>query len=201
MTIVISNTDAVAYLFVAVFGFIILRRAYLLTQGTRISTTRLLILPAFYLIIYAAEMAAIGFAGAGSSVSGQVYLSFVLDGALLAAGAFVAFGYTLRHLEIYQAPGETAWSYRMNALLPVVYVALFLARVAIETAVLNEAPFAVPAPGALAGVSSIALYSLFVVDALWGLSTGFLLGRSLAVYREWQEHLARPNPTAGALPP
>ncbi|MGA9839294.1 MAG: hypothetical protein WBF81_07700 [Thermoplasmata archaeon] len=201
MTPALSSSDAFAYVIVAVLGFIILRRAYFLTQGTRVSTGRLVILPIFYLLIYAAELAATGFAGAGSSAATPVYLSFVGDGALVVAGVFLAFQYTLRHLTIYQRPGETAWSYRMNALLPVIYVVLFFVRVAIETALLGEGPFTFPAPGALDGISAFALYSLLAVNALWGLSTGFLIGRSAAVYREWQQHLASPGSSAAPLPP
>jgi hypothetical protein len=198
MSVVISNQAATTYLLVAVLGFIILRRAYLMTKGTDVSVGRLVAFPAFYLVIYAAELAAIGFAAVGSSAATQVYLSFGADAALILLGVFLAYGYTLRHVEIYQEPGESAWSYRMSALLPVIYVVLFLVRVVIETVVLNESPFSFPAPGSLDGISSLALYLLFVVDALWGLSTGFLIGRSAAVYHEWQQHRASNNQSASA---
>jgi hypothetical protein len=201
MSIVVSPSTVEAYGIVAIFGFIILRRAYLLTHGARVNVARILFLPALYIVVYAAELAAIGYGAVGSSVANPVYISFALDGALLAVGVFLSYGYTLRHVELYRAPGETAWWYRMNPLLPVVYVVLFFARTAIEAVVLNLSPFAFPSAAALAAVSPLALYSLFVVDALWGLSTGFLLGRSVAVYHAWQEKLAVPPAAArSALP-
>ncbi len=201
MSVTLSNSDAISYLFIAFLGFIILRRAYLLTHGVPVSTARVVVLPAFYALLYIAELAAIGLVAPGSSLATPTYLSFAVDAALLVVGTWVAYEYTLRHLETYRAPGETAWSYRMSALLPVAYVALFFARVAIETAVLNETPLEFPTAKALAGVSILALYSLFLVDALWGLSTGFLIGRSVAVYREWQKHLDAGAPDASSSLP
>lgn len=198
MTSTLSNQTAFAYLFVALVGLLILRRAYRLTQGAPIGTSRLLVLPAFYVIIYAAELTALGFGGGGSSVTFPLYLSFTLDAILVVVGTFVAYGYTLRHLQIYRAEGEAGWSYRMSPLLPVIYVVLFFARVAIESVVLNESPLVFAAPSALSGISAFALVSLFAVDALWGLSTGFLIGRSVGVYHEWQQKLHEPSPPAPA---
>jgi hypothetical protein len=201
MSVVISNQTAIAYVFVALLGLIILRRAYRLTQGVPISTGRLLVLPAVYVLLYVAELAAIGYGGFGSSVTIELYVSYAVDAALVVAGIVVAYGYTLQHLEIYRPEGTIAWSYRMSPLLPVLYVVLFFVRIGIETAILNESPFVFPVPGALAGISVLALYLLFTVDALWGLSTGFLVGRSVAVYREWRAKLATPGAAPGpALP-
>ncbi|MGI0130358.1 MAG: hypothetical protein ACREDE_00480 [Thermoplasmata archaeon] len=201
MSAPISNATAIQYFVIALVGLLILRRTYRLTQGVPIGTGRLVALPAFYVAIYVAELASIGLGGAGPAIMGELYGSFALDAALLVVGGIVAYGYSLRHLEIYRAPGETAWSYRMNPLLPIVYVVLFFARVGIETVVLNQSPFAVVGPGALAGVSAFALSALFAVDALWGLSTGFLIGRSAAVYHAWRGRLADSTPAAGpALP-
>jgi hypothetical protein len=201
MSVGLSQQTAIAYLFIALIALLVVRRALLLTRGMPIGLGRLVVLPAFYVVIYVAELAAIGVGGVGSTVATPLYVSYGVDAALVVVGTFVAYGYTLRHLHIYQPEGQTTWNYRMNPLLPVVYVVLFIVRVGIETAILNESPLAFPTAGALAGVSAFALYSLFLVDALWGLSTGFLVGRSVAVYHAWREKTASPQSSPGpALP-
>ncbi len=157
MNLTLNEATLASYLFIVLLGAILLRQAFLLTRGVPASAGRLVALPVFYVAIYAIELAGIGFAGIGSSVSNQVYISFAIDAALVAAGTFVAYGYTLRHVQLYQNPGETDWSYRLGALLPVLYVVLFFSRVAIETVVLGETPFEVPTTQALAEISSFAL--------------------------------------------
>lgn len=201
MSVGISQQAAIGYLFAALVGLLILRRTLRLTRGATVSAGRLLLLPALYVVVYVAELAAIGFGGGGSSVTTPLYVSYGVDATLVVVGTVAAFRYTLRHLQIYRANGETEWSYRMNPLLPVVYVVLFFVRIAMETVILNESPFAFPAAGALAGISAVALFTLFAIDALWGLSTGFLAGRSAAVYHEWRKKLVEPGPAPGtALP-
>ncbi|MGC2358918.1 MAG: hypothetical protein WA691_01245 [Thermoplasmata archaeon] len=201
MAAALSNATLFSYLLVVLIGFIILRRAYRLTQGVPIGIGRLVFLPVIYLALYVAEIGELAVGGSGLSSSVPLYASYGVDAALVVGGTLVAFRYTLHHLEIYQNPGETAWNYRMTTLIPLIYVVLFFARIAIETVVLNETPFAFPAAGALASISPFALYALFTVDALWGLSTGFLLGRSAGVYHEWQQRLRTPASSASPLPP
>jgi hypothetical protein len=189
----LSNSDTVSYLFVLLLGVLILRRAYAITQGSRISAVRLAIFPVFYVILYVGELAALGVGGVGSNVATWLYLSFAVDAALVTVGVLLAYRYTLRHVQIYQDPGETGWKYRLNPLLPVIYVVLFFARVGIETVLLGESPFEIPTAAALEGISVALLSLFFLVDALWGLSTGFLIGRNAAVHHEWRQKTERPG--------
>jgi hypothetical protein len=188
--------EVFAFFLVAIFGLIILRRAYSITQGVTVSAGRLLILPVIYVGLYGAELAALALSSGPANLELEVYASLTLDAALVAVGAVIAYGYTRRHVELYRNEGDPQWSYRLGALLPVVYVVLFVVRVVLETVILGEIPFAVPAPSALAGVPPLSLYILFVVDGLWGVSTGFLLGRNVGVYEEWRAREAGPLPHA-----
>ena len=197
MGVALTQAAIVGYGFVAVLGFFILRRSYRLTQGVPLSTARLVVLPVIYVLLYVAELASVSFVGVGTSLAPLSYLSLTVDGALLAVGTGLAYRYTLRHVQMYQAPGDRAWSYRMNAFLPLVYVTLFFLRVGIETAVLGESPFEFPTAASLTGLAPIALFSLAAVDALWGLSTGFLVGRSAATWHEWQLRLAGKRSSPG----
>jgi len=189
-----SSAAIQAYVVVALFGLLVLRGAYRLTHGVRASYGRLFALPVLYVAIYAGTLAAVQYALFGSSLATLALISLAADGSLFAVGVVVAYRYTEQHLTLYQAPGQTAWSYRMNALLPVLYVVLFFARVGLETTILNETPFEIPGVSAFVGLSTVALLSLAVVDALWGLSTGFLVGRNAAAYRLWQARLRQSPP-------
>ena len=186
----LSQSALLAYVFVALFGLFILRRSYRMTQGVPLSTARLVVLPVLYVLIYLGELASVSFIGVSTSIAPLTYVSLAVDGVLFAAGVVFAYQYTLRHVELYQAPGQAAWSYRLNPLLPIVYVVLFFIRVGIETALLGVSPFEFPTAASLTGLSTVTLLLFATVDALWGLSTGFLVGRSAAAWHEWQLKLA-----------
>jgi hypothetical protein len=189
MTLVITSTELYGYAFVALFGLIVLRRAYRLTQGVRATSGRLIVLPVLYTLVFAGLVGAVVYGAAGSSLASEVYLSFGVDIALLVAGVFVAFAYTQRHVDLYRKAGATGWSYRINAHLPLLYVVLFFVRTGLEAAFLGLSPFSAPTPTGLLSLSPLSLYVLFLVDALWGLSTGFLVGRNAGVYHVWQQKL------------
>jgi hypothetical protein len=197
-SVALSQAALGGYLIVALFGVFILRRTYALTQGVRVSAVRLTVLPVLYVFLYAAEVAGVYFAGL---TPGQIRLFEVAIGAdvaLVVAGVFLAYRVASRTVELYRPPEDPTWHYRVRSFLPYLYVALFFVRVGIETVVLGETPFTTPAPGALAALSAFDLYLLFAVDALWGFTTGLLLGRNWAVYSKWQEASAAPPLTSGA---
>jgi hypothetical protein len=192
----VSELEVEGYLVVALFGLFLLRRTYRMTQGVPAGAFRLAVLPAVYLGLYVFELTGIWIAGAGSGHSDLTLLTFGADAALVAGGTGIAYRITSRHVELYRPTGEVAWFYRLKPLLPVLYVVLFTARVAIETVVVGISPFALPTAAQFNSISPTALDALFVVDALWGLTTGFLIGRSAAVYRAWRR--AEKSPAADA---
>ncbi len=185
----ISSADAEAYLVVALFGLLVLRAAFRLMYGVPARTVRLVLFPALYVAIYVGELTGVWYAGTGSGLANQTYAALGADLALLAVGTFVAYRFTFRTVELYLPTGDVRWHYRLSPLLPVLYVVLFFVRVGIETAIVGEGPFTVPTVAQFDAISPLSLYALFAVDALWGLTTGFLVGRNTAVYRKWQAHL------------
>jgi len=191
----VSELDVEGYLVVALFGLFLLRRTYRMTQGVPAGAFRLAVLPAFYLGLYVLELAGIWLAGTGSGRSDLTLATFGADAALVAAGTAVAYWITARHVQLYRPSGGVAWYYRLKPLLPVLYVVLFFARVGVEAAVVGISPFAEPTAAQLDAISPTALYALFVVDALWGLTTGFLVGRSGAVYHAWKKAERGPPPS------
>ncbi|HTT15534.1 MAG TPA: hypothetical protein VMG81_07180 [Thermoplasmata archaeon] len=185
-----SNGAFVGYLFVAVFGLLVLRRAYRMTQGTPLRSSTILVMPVFYLLIYSAEIAVFLFAGAGTSLANVAYAFLAADLVLLVVGALLAYAWVGRHVELYRPEGSQRLYYRLNPLLPVVYVVLFFVRVGLAAAFLGETPFAIPSTSSIAGLSFSLFLLLGAIDALWGLSTGFLIGRNISVYHHGQRHEA-----------
>jgi hypothetical protein len=80
-----------------------------------------------------------------------------------------------------------------------VYLALLLVRLILDVVVLGVNPFAGAPPGT-APLTGTALLLLAFVDALFGLSTGLLMGRTVGVYLEYR---SKPSggPPAGTNPP
>jgi hypothetical protein len=194
----LSQPELAAYLFVALFGFLVLRRAYAMTHGARATVFRLTVLPALYIAIYLATLVGTWYVATGPGLAWFTTLGIPVDLGLMVAGFVFAFVFTRRTVELYQPPGDPAWHYRLHAWLAVAYVALFFVRVGIEAAVIGISPFAFPTTAQFASMSPLAVDSLFIVDALWGFSTGLLVGRSLAVYAAWKAAEAKaPAPLPG----
>ena len=197
MVVTVSSAAVEEYAVVALLGLYLLRRTYRMTQGVPATTVRLVLVPIFYVGLYALELAGIGFAAVGSSEATRFYGALSADVALLAVGTYVAHRVASRQVELYRPPGKSDWYYRLRPLLPVTYIVLFFVRVGLETAFLGIAPFTVPTTAQFDALSTPSLTILFVVDALWGLTTGFLVGRSGAVYAAWKRAEAGP----GTRPP
>ncbi|MFY9717606.1 MAG: hypothetical protein WAK40_06710 [Thermoplasmata archaeon] len=190
----VSSIVVEDYVILALFGLFLLRRTYRMTQGVPAGTGRLVILPVFYVALYTAELAGTWFAGIGSGRAELTYFALAADAVMLAIGTAVSYRVTSRHVELYQPTSGGAWYYRLRPLLPVLYLVLFFARAVIQTVIVGTTPFGFPTTAQFDTITPIALYALFTVDALWGLTTGFLIGRSGAVYGAWKRAERNPPP-------
>ncbi len=186
MTAAPSQAVTFGYLFVALFALLVLRRAYRMMHGTPYRTGLLVVLPVFYLLIYAAELSVLAAVGVTTTLATEAYLSLAVDIALVVAGTFVAYRYVRKNVVLYRPEGSSQRYYRLSPLLPVVYVVLFVVRTVIAAVLLGESPFEFPTTASIESLPPVLLLTLAAVDALWGLSTGFLIGRSVGVYRAGQ---------------
>ncbi len=200
MTATLSQPEIEGLVVVAILGFVILRRTVLLIYGVPATTGRLVFLSGLYGLLYAIELVSVAYAGVGSGRGNLAAIALAADLTLVLVGVAIAYPLTRRHVEMYRPPGDARWHYRLKPLLPVVYVALFFVRAGLEVAIVGQSPFTFPTAAEFDALSTVALTTLFVVDALWGLTTGFLLGRNSAVYVEWRRHERAP-PAATPLPP
>jgi hypothetical protein len=164
-------------------GFFLIRRAVTQYYGTPVSAGRLIGYAVFYPVLF---VLVVGLEDFPILPIGSV----LLDVAAAAVGAAVALQFVGRMVTIYSENGR--WMYRIGVVVPIVYVALFLARLGLETAIgLN--PFAATPP-AVTGTDALILE---IVDALFGFSTGLAVGRNLEVYRKFR----RTEAAAPARPP
>ena len=156
------------------FTVILLVRTYRLVTGARLSVARLAVFTAFYLVLFALLV------GEAYSLVPVYFLG--IDALIVVATTVLALPYVRRAVTVTQRP-DGQWYYRMGPIIPVVYLVLFLVRMGIDVAVLNESVAGPPVSTSLSVSGQIAL---LVVDALFAFSTGLLTARSIGVYQEYR---------------
>ena len=172
---------------------ILARRTYLMLQGTRYSTGRLFGFAGFYILLFLVFAATTLYAAVAFWGS-IAYLLIVAYVAVPVAAGFLIMPY-VRQIVHFEQRGDGLWYYRLPWHVPVLYLVLFIARIAAEFAVFGVAglafTFPLPTPASV-GV----LVILVVVDLLFGFSLGLLVGRGAGVYRAHQD-----LGTGGGAPP
>jgi len=181
--------------FLVLIIVIIARRTVLQLQGSRFSGGRLFVFAGFYTLLFVALAFATLYA-ATVAWGTNAYLLLVPYVAVPALGGAFAAPYVRRIVRFERrANGEEY--YRLSWHIPVLYLALFTARIVAEIAVFGLAgvEFTIPPP---APPSVGALEILIGVDLLFGLSLGLLLGRGVGVYLA---HRDLPPEEVGSAPP
>lgn len=191
----INASDAPVLGFLAIFLLIAVVRMYRMTRGTSASPTRLLTVAGLYLFIFAIS-------AAGDALVLPIWLVPV-EIALLVVGAIVTAVYVRRVVDLSPHP-RWGWSYRLGFALPAIYLLLFAVRIGADFAILNGATFFGSTGSPAPAVSGVDLYVLEAVDALFSVSAGLIVGRSVGVYLALQDRQkASPPPPAppGSPPP
>jgi hypothetical protein len=171
----ISQSTLTALALQGLIVLLILRRSFQIARGTPASIPRLLLLPAFLVLIFAiAELQA-------TVLVPWTFPGFlVLDIGVALATATVVARLAEPRVEVFRDPAGHLM-FRVGLLLPLVYVGLFVARIGVELAyfpaLLNFGSSG--AAGASPPYSS--QVALVAIDVLFALSTGFLTGPSVAV--------------------
>lgn len=181
MAISLSSATVSEVVLGALIAVLILRRTVGMVHGTPVRPTRLLAFGGFYLVLMALVV----------SSSALLYpwpwgpAALAADAAAVGLAAWVALRHVERRVVIERRP-DGAWIYRLSPLLPVVYVALFVTRLVVDLVVLGASPFA--GPTAIAGGTPASEEMLVaMVDLLFAMSTGLLIGRGLGVYRAYRK--------------
>jgi hypothetical protein len=174
-----------------VLGLLVLlmaRRTYLMVRGAPVRPGRLAVFAAFYVGLFVLTLAA-------TSVGTPWYL-YALDGAILLAASGLATGYVRDHVHLERRPPAQEWYYRLHPWVPLSYMVLFVSRIAIALWVLGPSAIGFAVAPAVSLPPGAALL-LDVVDALFGLSTGILVGRSVGVYLAYESAVARERASTG----
>lgn len=182
----VSSNDLETYgLLAVVFALVIGRRVVRMVQGAPLSVGRLIGFAVVYVGLCALSI--------GADALFEPWWVGPIDAAIAVAVALSLPNWIEPSVSVYRGPGG-GWHFKMGIWVPVIYLGLFLGRIVIEVGVLGIDPFAY-APFSFSG-GQLAL--LAVVDALFAVSTGLLVARSIAVYRSYQRASASEKATAAA---
>jgi hypothetical protein len=175
----ISSAVLVLLLFVA----IIARRTYRMIQGTRYSPGRLFGFAGFYVLLFAGLAFTTLFAAVSAwGLYGEL---LVIPYAAVPAAAGVVAAPYVRRIVRFERRDDGRWYYRLPWLVPILYLSLFIFRFSLEIVLFGVAftsSFLLPT-----SVPTGWLLLLMGVDLLFGISLGVLLGRSVGVYRAFQD--------------
>ncbi|MGI0054929.1 MAG: hypothetical protein ACREB9_03315 [Thermoplasmata archaeon] len=175
---------------ILVVSFVFVRRIIATQRGARISEVRFVIYSAFVVAIFGLTI-----------LTGALVLpiwEIPVDLAVLAAFVGVGAIYVGRRVRIVeQAPGE--WVYLLGPLVPILYLALFLTRLSLDFIVLNVSPFTFTLTSS--GLTPFAAATLAIVDLLFAVSTGLVVGRTIGVYRAYRAARAQAEARSAPLSP
>ncbi|MCI4317470.1 MAG: hypothetical protein L3J96_02940 [Thermoplasmata archaeon] len=171
-------TDTSTLESVAVFGALITIllavRTYRMLTGTPYSAARLFAFTGIYVALFVLLVA-----------EEYTLLPWYLlpgYGAIILGAAVAWTPHIRRSVRIDRRP-DGVWIYRLGALIPLIYLSLFLVRLTINAVVLNQS---FTSPPTVMALSPGAQLAVAFVDALFAFSTGLLLARSVGVYQAFQ---------------
>ncbi|MCI4324631.1 MAG: hypothetical protein L3K00_01915 [Thermoplasmata archaeon] len=188
----LSTNDVTSLVIVALFVVIVGRRIVWMVRGAPVRPERMFAVAGLYTAIFVLVIA--------TSLSQLPLWSYAVDGAVAVVAAIGATIVVQERVVIEWR--NDRWYYRLGVAIPVLYLVLFVARLALDFVVLGVDPFAFASPST-APLSGIDLVTVAVVDALFAFSTGLLVGRTTGVYLEYRKKVAAgpPTPAAPPLPP
>jgi hypothetical protein len=192
MTTGLTNSDLTTLVFVALFVLLIGRRVVMMVRGAPVRPERMF---AFAILFTALLILVLG-----TSLSQLPLWTFGLD-AIAAVAAAVSATIGVRRRVVFELRNGV-WYYRVGVGILILYLALFVTRLALDAVVLGVDPFALMPPSA-GSLTSVAGKTVAIINGLFAVSTGLLVGRTIGIYLEYRKRLAEgPSPaTASPLPP
>lgn len=171
-----TSAELTAILIQVVIALLVIRRSYTMTQGVPYSAPRLVVLPALILILW------------GVSELESVLLTpwalpylIALDFAILVVTTFAFTGIAERMTRVNPGP-PGSWSYQIGFSLAALFVGAFVIRLSVAVALFpSSLEFGSP-PGGFPPIPQQAV--LGIIDALFSVSVGLLVGRSLGISRK-----------------
>jgi hypothetical protein len=190
MGFALTSSDEGTIVLLVFVGLIVVRRVFMMVQGTAVRPGRIVGVAVLFTALFVLVLA--------SSYFQVPWWSFVLDGAVLVVAAIATTAYVREHVVFEWRNGQ--WYYKLHPIIIGAYLLLFVVRLAIDLVVLNINPVAPPTTGPM--LTGTTLLLVAAVDALFGLSTGLLIGRSVGVYLEYEKKQKEtPAPATWTPPP
>jgi hypothetical protein len=171
-----TSAELTAILVQVAIALLVVRRSYAMTQGVPYSSARLLILPVLLLVLWSVtELESI------LLTPWAVPYLLALDAGLVVATAYAFTGIAERATEVSAAPAG-GWSYRIGFALAALFVGAFVVRLAVVVTLFPSAlEFGSPVAGFPPVQQQLALGG---IDALFSVSVGLLVGRSVGIARK-----------------
>lgn len=159
-----------------VIVLLVARRSYAMSQGVRYSSARLVILPAVIGVLWA-------FTELESLLLTPWALPYlvVVDTLILFASLFWFAKVAEQATEFYEAPAGV-WNYRIPFQITVLFLVAFLVRLVLAVALFPSSLEFGPPPGGFPPAGQQAV--LAVIDAIFSLSVGLLIGRTFGIRRK-----------------
>jgi len=173
-----SSSELTAIGIQLIIVLVIVRRSYAMTKGVPFSGLRVTAVPALLLILW-------GVTELESTLLTPWALPYLigLDIAILIATALGSAPVAQR-MTLFTREPSGSWSYRISFSMAVLFVAAFVVRLALAV-VLFPASFEFGSPpGGFPPVQQQVLLAL--IDAIFSVSVGLLVGRSVGIYRGWK---------------
>ena len=173
-----TSPELTAIVVQVVIVLLIVRRSYAMTQGVPFSSLRLVVLPALILALW------------GFSELESIFLTpwalpylIVLDLAILIVTA-LAFTPVAERMTQMQREPPGGWSYRIGFSLAALFVGAFVIRLTVALVLFpSSLEFGSP-PGGFPPMQQQVV--LGVIDALYSVSAGLLVARSIGIHRKWR---------------
>lgn len=190
--LVLTNADATTLVFVAIFALLIGRRVVLMVRGAPVRPERMFAFALLFVAIFVLVIA--------TSITQLPLWTYGLD-AIVAAAAGVAATIGVRQRVVFEFR-HGLWYYKLGVGILVLYLVLFVARLALDAVVLGVDPFA-SMPPSVGSLTSLDGKTVAIINGLFAVSTGLLVGRTVGVYLEYRKRLAEgpPRTVAPTLPP
>ncbi|MCI4348071.1 MAG: hypothetical protein L3J97_05570 [Thermoplasmata archaeon] len=151
-----------------------------LRKGIRVRPRVVALLGVFYLLLFLLVEAEVLRLPWGGVAQGAAFLDLLL----LLTGVVPAYRYTTR-TTTFERSSSDKWIYRGRLAIPAAWLAIFLLRSGVELALLGQISLFTPTRTATVTIPAFAA-ALILVDALFALSTGVLIGDYLAIYRAYR---------------
>ena len=175
----------------AVVALVILYRSIRTYQGRILSIARLVLFPILALLLWATAEAENALSLLGTWPGWTT-----VDIGLVVMAAVTTLPLAGRLLSVFQGP-QGQWMYRYGIELIAIYLTIWVVRLVLAVyfdPVSLENPFG-PAPA----ISSLATAAMQVVQVLFSVSTGLVVGRSVSTYRMYREALHHATPHSAPL--